>query len=123
MRPAHISGEILAGRLRQIKTLYTVIWAVMAASIVALPWVAWSGHFRLAFGLTVLVVGECLVLAVNRGRCPLTDLAARCTDERAANFDIYLPEWLARHNKSIFGFLFVTGELVLLWRWVRRPGL
>ena len=77
----------------------------------------------MAFGLTVLVVGECLVLAVNRGRCPLTDLAARCTDERAANFDIYLPEWLARHNKSIFGFLFVAGELVLLWRWVRRPGL
>ena len=123
MRPAHISGEILAGRLRQIKTLHTVIWAVMAASIVALPWVAWSGHFRFAFWLTVLVVGECLVLAVNRGRCPLTDLAARYTDERAANFDIYLPEWLARHNKSIFGFLFVTGELVLLWRWVRRPGL
>jgi hypothetical protein len=123
MRPAHISGEILAGRLRQIKTLHTVIWAVMAASIVALPWVAWSGHFRFAFWLTVLVVGECFVLAVNRGRCPLTDLAARYTDERAANFDIYLPEWLARHNKSIFGFLFVTGELVLLWRWVRRPGL
>jgi hypothetical protein len=123
MRPAHISGEILAGRLRQIKTLHTVIWAVMAASIVALPWVAWSGHFRFAFGLTVLVVGECFVLAVNRGRCPLTDLAARYTDERAANFDIYLPEWLARHNKSIFGFLFVTGELVLLWRWVRRPRL
>jgi hypothetical protein len=59
-------------------------------------------------------VGECFVLAVNRGRCPLTDLAARYIDERAANFDFYLPEWLARHNKSIFGFLFVTGELVLL---------
>jgi hypothetical protein len=68
-------------------------------------------------------LGECLVLAVNRGRCPLTNLAARYTDERAANFDIYLPEWLARHNKSIFGLLFVAGELVLLWRWARRPGL
>ncbi len=49
MRPAHISGEILAGRLRQIKTLHTVIWAVMAASIVALPWVAWSGAFSIGF--------------------------------------------------------------------------
>ena len=123
MRNADTSAEILAHRLKQIKVLHTVIWTIMAASILALPWVAWSGRFRWAFGLTLLVVGECMVLAVNRGRCPLTDVAARYTHERAANFDIYLPVWLARHNKSIFGFLFIVGELVLLWRWTRRPGL
>jgi hypothetical protein len=116
------STEILADKLKQIKLLHTVIWAIMATSILALPWAAWFAQFRLAFGLTLLVVGECLVLAVNGGRCPLTDAAARYTDERAANFDIYLPVWLARYNKSIFGFLFVAGELVLLWRWARRPG-
>ncbi len=33
----------------------------------------------------------CGVLAANGGRCPLSDLAARYTDERASNFDIYLP--------------------------------
>lgn len=123
MTDADTSVEILAHRLKQIKALHTVIWAVMAASILALPWAAWSGRFRWAFGLTLLVVGECMVLAVNRGRCPLTDVAARYTHERAANFDIYLPVWLARHNKSIFGFLFIVGEIVLLWRWTRRPGL
>ena len=123
MRNADTSAEILAHRLKQIKVLHTVIWTIMAASILALPWAAWSGRFRWAFGLTLLVVGECMVLAVNRGRCPLTDVAARYTHERAANFDIYLPVWLARHNKSIFGFLFIVGELVLLWRWTRRPGL
>lgn len=123
MRNADTSTEILAHRLKQIKVLHTVIWAIMASSILALPWAAWSGRFRLAFGLTLLVVGECMVLAVNRGRCPLTDVAARYTHERAANFDIYLPVWLARHNKFIFGFLFIVGELVLLWRWTRRPGL
>ena len=123
MTDADTSVEILAHRLKQIKALHTVIWAIMAASILALPWAAWSGRFRWAFGLTLLVVGECMVLAVNRGRCPLTDVAARYTHERAANFDIYLPMWLARHNKSIFGFLFIVGEIVLLWRWTRRPGL
>ena len=123
MTDADTSVEILAHRLKQVKVLHTVIWAIMAASILALPWAAWSGRFRWAFGLTLLVVGECKVLAVNRGRCPLTDVAAKYTHERAANFDIYLPVWLARHNKSIFGFLFIVGELVLLWRWTRRPGL
>jgi hypothetical protein len=61
---------------------------------------------------------ECGVLALNRGRCPLTGLAARYTDDRADNFDIYLPAFIARHNKVIFGTLFVFGVAVLLWRWV-----
>jgi hypothetical protein len=48
----------------------------------------------------------------------LTDLAARNTEERADNFDIYQPLWLARHNQAIFGTLFVAGELFLLGRWL-----
>jgi hypothetical protein len=95
----------------------------MAAAVLALPWMAWSGQFRWTFGLTLLIVGECLVLGLNHGRCPLTDMAARYTDERAENFDIYLPLWLARNNKRIFGFLFIVGELVFLARWARRFGL
>ena len=123
MLQVHDSAATLAHELRQIKLLHTVIWSVMAASILALPWFGWFGKFRWAFGLTLLIVGECLVLAVNGGRCPLTDVAARYTDNRACNFDIYLPLWLACSNKSIFGSLFAVGELVVLWRWARRPGL
>jgi hypothetical protein len=52
------------------------------------------------------------------GRCPLTDLAGRYTEERVDNFDIYLPLWLARRNKMIFGTLFAVGELVVLGRWL-----
>jgi len=52
----------------------------------------------------------------------MTDLAARFTKERAANFDIYLPLWLARHNKTIFGTLFVAGELFVVGRWLILRG-
>jgi hypothetical protein len=123
MLHARDSTEILAHNLQQIKLLHTAIWAVMAGSILALPWLAWLRRFRWAFGLTLLVIGECLVVAFNGGRCPLTNIAARYTDERACNFDIYLPLWLACYNKRIFGSLFVAGELVVLWRWARRPRL
>jgi len=58
----------------------------------------------------------CTILAANQGRCPLTGLAARYTEQRTANFDIYLPLWLARHNKTIFGALFVAGVLFVLGR-------
>jgi hypothetical protein len=50
-------------------------------------------------------------------RCPLTPLAARYTDDRSDNFDIYLPLWLARYNKQIFGPLFLVATLfAILWR-------
>lgn len=104
-------------RLRLVKLFHSAIWAVMAGAVLALPWAGWSRRFDWALGLTLLVLGECMVLALNGGRCPLTDVAARYTDDRAANFDIYLPLWLARHNKLVFGCLFLTGEIVVLLRW------
>ncbi len=100
-----------------IKLLHTAIWVFFAGCIVALPVAGLRRRFRWAAGLSALILVECMVLAVNHFRCPLTDLAARYTEERAANFDIYLPEWLARHNQSIFGALFVAGALFTLWRW------
>jgi hypothetical protein len=89
--------------LVQIKLLHTVVWFFFAGCIVALPVVGGLGHYRWAAVLIGLVLVECGVLAANRGRCPLTGMAARHTEQRSANFDIYLPLWLARHNKTIFG--------------------
>lgn len=103
-----------------IKLAHTAIWALMATAIIAIPIAAMRRRFRLAAWLSALIAGECIVLALNGGRCPLTDLAGRFTAERAANFDIFLPRWLAENNKLIFGALFITGELVWLWRWLQR---
>jgi hypothetical protein len=100
-----------------IKLLHTAVWLFFAGCIVAIPFAGALHEFRWAAVLTALVLAECAVLAVNRGRCPLTDLASRFTGERRDNFDIYLPLWLARHNKTIFGTLFVAAELYLLGLW------
>jgi hypothetical protein len=106
-----------AAALRTIKLLHTIAWAVFAGCILAIPLAAWRREFQLAICLIAIVSLECLVLAVNRMRCPLTDVAARYTDERHANFDIYLPLWLARYNKVIFGSLFAAGLMFTLVRW------
>jgi hypothetical protein len=105
--------------LRTIKVVHTVVWALMAGCIMALPVVAVMRHFDWALWLTLVVVCECVVLTVNHGHCPLTDLAARYTSSREHNFDIYLPEWIAEHNKTIFGGLFLFNEVFVLWRWLR----
>jgi hypothetical protein len=72
---------------------------------------------RLAALLGALVSVELVILAANRCRCPLTAVAARYTEDRRANFDIYLPEWLARYNKEIFGTLLVAGLVYAVLRW------
>ena len=46
----------------------------------------------------------------------MNDGVARYTDDRRPNFDIYLPSWLARYNKQIFGSLFAAGILLVLVR-------
>lgn len=107
--------------LTAIKLLHTAIWAFLAGCILALPVAGFMHRFDWAVILTAIILLECGTLALNRGRCPLTSLAARFTDERADNFDIYLPNWLARHNKTIFGTFLVINELIVLWasHWAR----
>ena len=100
--------------LRAVKVLHTLAWALFAGCIVALPVVAWQRDFVAAAVLIAVVSVEVLVLIANGWRCPLTDVAARYTDERQDNFDIYLPLWIARYNKQIFGTLFVAGIVLTL---------
>ncbi len=104
--------------LRRIRLLHTAVWALFAAAILALPLFIWRRELAWALALSVLVWGEVLVLALHRMTCPLTTVAMRHTADRSANFDIYLPLWLARHNQRIFGSLFAVDELLLLWRWL-----
>jgi hypothetical protein len=107
--------------LTLIKVLHTVIWAILASSILALPALAIVRRFRWAAVLSGLVLVDCGVIALNGGRCPLTDLAERLTSNRADNFDIYLPIWLAGTTKSFLArSLFVAGESVALKFWFKE---
>jgi hypothetical protein len=104
--------------LTAIKLLHTAIWAFIGGCILALPIAGLMHRFDWAVTLTVLILVECGALALNGGRCPLTNWAGRFTDERRDNFDIFLPEWLARWNKVIFGTLFVVNTLIVLFCWL-----
>lgn len=101
--------------LRTIKSIHTIIWAIMAF---ACSYVLYAGIFRIVnFWLwfcIVLILFEGLVLLINKGVCPLTPMARKYTLDRKDNFDIYLPEWLAKYNKLIFGMIFTTGLILVL---------
>jgi hypothetical protein len=111
---------MLSQVLIAIKSLHTVVWAVVAGCVVLLPFLGISRRFRHAAVASAIVLGECIILAVSKGRCPLTDWAAHYSADRSPNFDIYLPKWLAEKNKLIFGSLFVIGEFVVVGCWLRQ---
>src|SRR5579872_371638 len=59
-----------------IKLLLTLVWAIMAGSIRALPVTALVERFNSTIILTATILAERGVLVVDTGRCPLTGLSA-----------------------------------------------
>ena len=106
-----------------VKMVHTVVWAVFAMAIFLIPVFASAGHLKISISLICFVLIEVLILGFNKFNCPLTGVAGRYTTERQENFDIYLPLWLAKYNKWIFGSLFLAGCLYtgFVW-WVSQAG-
>jgi hypothetical protein len=101
--------------LNAVKIIHTVVWVGGLCRVHSRDLaLRLAGRVLLSIGIVCV---ELLVLILNRWRCPLTSVAARYTGDRRANFDIYLPEWLARHTKLIFGTLYVSGIIFTLARW------
>lgn len=104
--------------LRAIKVIHTVVWAFFAGCILAIPAYAWMGNIKIAGILCAVVFLEVVILLINNWRCPLTPIAGRYTQDRKDNFDIYLPMWLARYNKEIFGSLYALGVIYTVLKWL-----
>jgi hypothetical protein len=85
--------------------IFYVVYAGISGNV---NWKAWT-----AIGI---VLAEGLILAFNKAACPLTDIAARYTDHRSPNFDIFLPLWLARYNKQIYTTIFAVGLIIVIVR-------
>lgn len=100
--------------LTVIKLLHTAIWVGFNVCFGMAIWAGLTGRFDAWFWVPVgLIVLELVVLLANGWACPLTPIAARYTDDRSDNFDIYLPAWLARHNKTVYTVVCVLGGLAI----------
>jgi hypothetical protein len=117
--PKNIPDAVSIASLMAIRTVHTVVWAFFAGCIIAIPLAAWLDEYQAAAWFAAAVFVEVLILVCNRLRCPLTSMAARYTIDRRENFDIYLPLWLAKYNKLVFGSLYVAGVAFAIVRWVR----
>ena len=92
-----------AGKLITIKIIHTLVWIFFNVVIFYMLYAVIVNKIDIwlwiGYGLVVL---EGIVLLIFRLYCPLTTLARKYSDSTRANFDIYLPNWLAKHNKLIY---------------------
>ena len=104
-------------KLILIKIVHTMIWlffnlvifymlyAVIADKIYKWLWIG--------YGLIIL---EGITLLVFKFFCPLTILARKYSDYTKDNFDIYLPNWLARYTKLIYTGIMGIILLITIYR-------
>jgi len=104
-------------KLIQIKILHTLIWMFFAFMVF---YTLYAGIFNkinafawIAIGLVFL---EAIILLVFKWYCPLTLVARKYSDSNKDNFDIFLPNWIAKHNKTIFTIIFFVGLALVLFR-------
>ncbi|HYQ56205.1 MAG TPA: hypothetical protein VEP89_02580 [Draconibacterium sp.] len=106
-----------ANKLLIIKLIHTLVWGFFVAVIF---YILYSGITNTVNRYTWigigLIFGEGLVLLLFKMYCPLTVLARRYSASEKDNFDIFLPNWLARHNKLLFTTIFAAGLLIVILR-------
>lgn len=89
----------------------------------------WSGWYRdfinavvinkidkwVWIGLSLFAL-EGIILVLFKMMCPLTIIARKYSDSSKDNFDIFLPNWLAKNNKLIYTIFLSIILIILVFR-------
>ncbi|MFD2512260.1 hypothetical protein ACFSRY_00155 [Pontibacter locisalis] len=102
-----------------IKVVHTLIWVFFNIVIFYLLYAVVTNKIDkwvwICLGLILL---EGLILLVFKNMCPITVVARKYSASTRDNFDIYLPNWLARYNKQIYTTIVVISVLILIYKLV-----
>ncbi|MGM0391382.1 MAG: hypothetical protein ACQEQB_06520 [Bacteroidota bacterium] len=104
-------------RLMAIKLLHTLVWLFFVFIIFYIVYSGITNQITFFTWIAIgLVVGEGLVLLIFKMFCPLTLIARKYSNSKKENFDIFLPNWLAKYNKLIFTSIFIFGVVLVIIR-------
>lgn len=100
-----------------IKILHTTIWVFFNVILFYLFYSVITNVITKWLWICIgIIVMEGLILLIFKGMCPLTLVAQKYSDSTKYNFDIYLPNWLARYNKLIYSIFFGLIIILLTYR-------
>lgn len=104
-----------------LKLIHTIIWVFY---VLVFFYILYAGIYNkidiYLWGAIGFVIFEGIILIIYKCKCPLTVLGYKYTDNPEVGFDIYLPRWLAKYNKTIYGSGFVIEMLIILYRILKK---
>ena len=104
-------------KLLTIKVLHTVIWTFFVLMILYILYSAFIDRIdTLTWIAIALIVVEGIILLINGWRCPLTILGENYSEQTDVGFDIFLPRWVAKNNKTIFTTIYSIGVILVIYR-------
>lgn len=110
-----------AGKLVLVKMIHTLVWIFFNVVIFYLLYAVIANRIDRRVWICVgLILLEGIVLLVFRNVCPITNVARLYSKSTKENFDIYLPNWLAKYNKPIYTGIVFVAVLLLIYRLVNN---
>ncbi|MFD2200862.1 hypothetical protein [Shivajiella indica] len=104
-------------KLFWVKILHTVIWLFFNVVIFYLLYAVVVNKIDKWVWICLgLIVMEGIILLIFKAICPVTLIARKYSNSEAHNFDIFLPEWLAKHNKTIYTSIVLFAVLILIYQ-------
>jgi len=104
-------------KLTIVKGVHTAIWVFYNVVIFYMAWAVFVDRIDIWFWICFsLVALEIAILLLFKQICPVTIIARKYSDSERHNFDIFLPEWLAKHNKLIYAIFLVFILSFLVYR-------
>ena len=104
-------------KLTIIKIIHTGIWVFFNVVLFYLFYAVITNKIDEWVWICIgLILMEGLVLLLFKKMCPITVIARKYSDSTKDNFDIFLPNWLAKHNKLIYTTFFVFILILLIYR-------
>ena len=107
-------------KLLIIKSIHTLIWLFFNVVIFYLLYAVITNKIDQWVWICIgFVIAEGLVLLLFKMFCPLTIIARKYSDSTKDNFDIFLPDWLAKYNKLIYTSIFAISIVILVFRIIK----
>ena len=100
-----------------IKTTHTVIWLFFNVVIFYMLYAVIANKIDrwlwIGYGLFIL---EGITLLAYKLYCPLTIMARKYSKSTEDNFDIYLPNWLAKYTKLIYTSILLIIIIITIYQ-------
>lgn len=104
-------------KLVLIKLIHTIIWIFFNVVIFYMFYEVITNKIDMWMWICLsFVILEGIVLLIFKKQCPITIIARKYSSSEKDNFDIYLPNWLAKYNKLIYTIFVAIILIILIFR-------